>query len=169
MSVSNYSKVRKIMLTAGAVISLVSVFVIYPIEYSKSSYVSDFILSITGITIGTLLILYGLTGGLFIKYLGFLVLSAITGFFCWYFYPVADNWWSGVMALYCGIPSGIIAALLFFIIRYYLFFRNKAFPVDRSARNILFLKQLVLYFVLLAIVSVLFLKGGDWIYDIFQS
>lgn len=169
MSISNYSKVRKIMLTAGGVISLVTLFIIYPIEYSKSNFVADFILTGIGITIGTLLILYGLTGGRFIKYLGFLVLSGIMGFFCWYFYPVSDNWFLGVIALYAGVPSGLVSALVFFIIRYYLFFRNREFPVERSARNVLFLKQLLLYFVLLAIVSVLFLKGGDWIYDIFQS
>ncbi|WP_235324394.1 helix-turn-helix domain-containing protein [Pedobacter lusitanus] len=71
MEMSKYSKPRKIILLTGIVICLLSVFIIFPVEYSKSYFIEDYILTYTGLTMATLSILYGLTGRSFIKYLLF--------------------------------------------------------------------------------------------------
>jgi cation transport ATPase len=168
MEISNYSKSRKIILFSGIVICLISAFVICPLERSKSPFITDYIFTYIGLALSVVLILYGFTGGSSIKYLAFILLSAIVSITCWYIYTAGD-WWKKLMIMWLGVPSGIVAALVFFVLRYYLFFRNKALPVGRRKKNILLLKQVVVYFVVLLIVSILFLKGGDWIYDVFES
>ena len=168
MEISSYSKSRKIILFSGIVICLISTFVICPLERSKSPFITDYIFTYIGLALSVISMLYGFTGGSFIKYLGFILLSVIIGTICWYIYTAGD-WWRKLMIMWLGVPSGIVAALAFFVLRYYLFFRKKALPVDRRKKRILLLKQVVLYFVLLLIVSILFLKGGDWIYEVFES
>jgi len=168
MEISKYSTPRKIILFAGIVICLVSVFVIWPVERSKSPFITDYIFTYIGLALSVIFFLYGFTGGSFIKYLAFILLSVIVSTICWYIYTAGD-WWRKLMIMWLGVPSGIVAALVFFVLRYFMFFRNRVLPVDRRKKRILLLKQVLLYFVVLLIVSILFLKGGDWIYEIFES
>lgn len=168
MEISKYSKSRKIIFIAGIVICLVNLFVIYPLERSRSSSIMEFTFSYIGIALSIVSILYGLTGGHFIKYLAFILLSAIVSATCWYIYG-AGGWLQKFIAFWAGIPCGVITALIFFILRYYIFFRNRKYPVDRQTNILLFLKQLVLYFVVLLIIAVVFENGGDWYYDIFEK
>ena len=63
-----------------------------------------------------------------------------------------------IPALYAGIPAGIVAGLVFLIFNY-------QFIKDEN-KVTLFIKRLILYSILLFISSILFAKGGDWIFDI---
>jgi hypothetical protein len=168
MEISKYRTPRKIMLFAGIVICLVTLFIICPLERSKSPFITDYVFTYIGLALSVISILYGFTGGSSIKYLAFILLSAIVSITCWYIYTAGD-WWKKLMIMWLGVPSGIVAALVFFVLRYYMFFHNRALPVDRRKKKILLLKQVVLYFVVLLIVSILFLNGGDWMYEVFES
>ncbi|MBB5620813.1 hypothetical protein HDE69_001866 [Pedobacter cryoconitis] len=84
MEISKYSKPRKIILIAGIVICLVNLFVIYPLERSTSSFIMEFTFSYIGVALSIVSILYGITGVHFIKYLAFILLSAIVRATCWY-------------------------------------------------------------------------------------
>jgi hypothetical protein len=168
MEISKYSKPRKIILIAGIVICLVNLFVIYPLERSTSTTIMEFTFSYIGLGLSIVSILYGLTGGRFIKYLAFILLSVVVSATCWYIYG-AGGWFQKFIAFWAGIPCGVITALIFFILRYYIFFRNRELPVGRQTNIILFLMQLVLYFVVLLIVAIVFENGGDWFFDTFEK
>nr|WP_157536005.1 hypothetical protein [Mucilaginibacter sp. L294] len=168
MKISNYSKSRKIILIAGMVIAIINLLVIYPKEHSIASYISDYQWTFTSLGAAILLLLYGLTGPRFTQYLLFTFLNAILFASFWYIYSIWDTW-SRLLVVFVGIPSGIITALVFFILRYVLFFRNKSLPVEKAQKNKLLLKQIILYIFLGLIVSILFIKGGDWWFDLFEQ
>ena len=168
MEITNYSKPRKIILITGIISAVINLFVIYPSVHSTASYISDYTLLFASLLVSTLLLLYGLTGPRFFQYVLFIFLSAILCATFWYIYSIWDSW-KRLLVVFVGIPSGIITALLFFILRYVIFFRNKGLPVDKAQKNKLLLKQIVLYVFLALIVSILFLKGGDWWFDLFEQ
>jgi hypothetical protein len=115
-----------------------------------------------------LLLIYGFTGPRFTQYLLFTFLSAILLAAFWYIYSIWDSW-SRLLVVFVGIPSGIITALLFFILRYVMFFRNKSLPGYKAQKNKLLIKQIILYIFLALIISILFLNGGDWWFDLFEQ
>lgn len=168
MEVSKYSKPRKVILLTGIVVCLITLLVVFPIEYAAASYINDFKWTYPGLAFSIFFILYGFRGRHFMKYLLFVFGSMLVSGICWYLYSFHDSWVE-VMVILAGLPSGLVTALLFFVLRYFIFFRNKELPVEKAQKNKMFLKQLVLYFVLLLIVSILFLKGGDWWFEIFQQ
>jgi len=93
----------------------------------------------------------------FYKGLLFLICSALFSFIAWLLlYPA--GWLSSVVAVWGGVPSGVVAGLLFMLF-------NFQFIKDEN-RYVLFSKRLISYLVILGIVSLLFDKGGDWIFDI---
>jgi len=64
---------------------------------------------------------------------------------------------NGFLAIWIGIPSGIVTALIFMILNYY---------VLQKQNKLRLVKQLISYFIILTIVAVSFLYGGDWIFEI---
>jgi hypothetical protein len=168
MEVSKYSKLRKVILLIGIVVCLVTLLVVFPIEYAAASYISDFKWTYPGLAFSVLFMLYGFTGHHFMKYLFFIFGSTLVSGVCWYLYSFHDPWVE-IIVLLAGLPAGIVTALVFFVLRYFLFLRNKERPVGVQQKNILLVKQGILYFVLLVIVSVIFLKGGDWWFELFQQ
>jgi hypothetical protein len=168
MEIANYSKARKIILKTGTVIAIITLVIIYPMEHSTASYISDYNGAFIGLGTSALLLLYGFTGPRFFKYLLFTFLSAIFCAVSLFVYSIWDSW-MGFLVLLVGVPSGIVTALVFFILRYVLFFRNKSLPVEKAQKNKWLLKQTVLYVFLALVVSVLFIKGGDWWYDLFEQ
>jgi len=162
MEISKYSKVRKIILIAGLVIGLINLCIVFPGEYAKSSYITDFVLTYICLAISVFFVLYGFTGRKFFNYLLFMLLSAIIGAVCWFFVFYGELWQTLLM-VWIGIPTGLLTALLFFPLRYYIFCRNSMLPIEKSKKRMRYLKQAILYFILLFVVSILFFYGGDWI------
>lgn len=161
MEISKFSKVRKIILIAGIVIGLVDLCIIFPFEYSRSSYITDFVLTDICLVVAVFFILYGFTGSGFLKYLLGIIVSALVSAACWALF-LDGNWLQKFIVVWLGIPSGILTALVFFVLRYYIFCRNKTLPSERGKKIRTYLLQTVLYFVLLLIISVLFYTGGEW-------
>jgi len=168
MEISKFSKVRKIILIAGIIIGLVDLCVIFPIEYSKSSYITDFVFTYICLVVAVLFVLYGFTGRKFFNYLLFMVLSAFIGSVCWFFIFYGDLW-QKLLMVWIGIPAGLLTALLFFPLRYYIFCRPSVPLIEKDKKKIGYLKQVILYFILLFLVSILFFYGGDWIDSIFTD
>lgn len=168
METANYSKPRKTILITGIISAVINLFVIYPLMHSTASYITDYNWLFVSLGGSALLLLYGFTGPRFIQYLLFTFLSAILFAAFWYVYSIWDLWQKLLIVL-VGIPSGIITALLFFVLRYLFFFRNKSLPIEKAQSKKLLLKQIVLYIILGLIVSILFVKGGDWWFDLFEQ
>jgi len=151
------NKFNKPILIAGVVILTISLCFIFPYEYNKTNYISDLKLTFLSLAVAMLTLMYGLMGKHFFKGLLFLICSALCSFCCWWLFFYND-FWGIIPALYAGIPAGIVAGLVFLIFNY-------QFIKDENKVK-LFIKRLILYSILLFISSVLFAKGGDWIFDI---
>lgn len=152
-------KPNKPILITGVVIFAISVCIIFPYESSKSSYIDDLKFTFLTLALAMFTLMYGLMGKHFFKGLLFLLFSAVFSFGCWSLF-LYNDFWGIIPALYAGIPAGIVAGLVFLIFNYQLIKdENK---VSRYA------KQFVLYGVILLISSILFAKGGDWIFEISQ-
>lgn len=150
-------KARKPILIAGVVILTICLCFIFPFEYNRTNYITDLKFTFLSLAVAMFTLMFGLMGKHFYKGLLFLICSALFSFIVWFFlYPA--GWLSPVVAVWGGIPSGVIAGLLFLLL-------NFEFIKDEN-RYRLFFKRLISYLVILGIVSFLFDKGGDWIFDI---
>lgn len=168
MELKNYSKARKATLIAGCVIALLSLLVIFPMEKARSYMVVDLVFTFAGLALSLVLFLIGFTGAKFMSYFLFIIASAFISMICWYI-VLPKDWVIQIIVVYAGGPSGIITALIFLILRYYLFFRKTVPSLNREQKVLLTLKQVGIYFVLLAVVSLVYYNGDDWIYSIFES
>lgn len=168
MEIANYSKPRKIILIAGIISAITNLFVIYPLMHSTASYITDYNWLFVSLGASVLLLLYGITGPRFFQYLMFTFGSAILCAAFWFAYSILGSS-PAFLVILVGIPSGIIIALLFFVLRYLFFFRNKSLQVEKARNNRLLLKQIVLYIILALIVSIFFVKGGDWWFYLFEQ
>lgn len=150
-------KAKKPVLIAGVVILTISLCFIFPYEYNRTNYITDLKFTFLSLAVAMFTLMFGLMGKHFFKGLLFLICSALFSFIAWFFlYP--SGWFSTIVAVWAGIPSGVIAGLLFMLF-------NFQFIKDEN-RYILFFKRLISYMVILGIVSILFHNGGDWIFDI---
>ena len=150
------STTRRVLLIAGLSILLISTCVIFPMEYSKASFIEEFGYTYLTLALALFLLMFGLMGRHTYKGLLFMALSSIIGAVFFYVaFPVSI--FTVFIAIWLGIPSGIITALIFMIVNFYFF---------RDVKKHRLLKQIVVYLVILLIVSVLFGYGGDWIYEI---
>jgi len=97
----------------------------------------------------------GFMGKHFFRGILFLLLSAIIGYFLIYFgYPLGQ--FSFLAAFWLGIPSGIVAALIFLVVNYCYLMRIKTHKI---------IKKIVVYLIILLIVAILFGYGGDWYFE----
>ena len=138
---------------AGTITLLISVFVIYPIEMGKANYVTDFVCTYVGLVVAVLLLMLGLMGKYFIKGLSFMLVSTILGFTL----IALTVEFGAILGFVIGIPSGVIAGMIFLVINFYFLKNIKRYRLP---------VQIVSYFIILCIVSFIFFRGGDWIYDI---
>ena len=150
-------KPNKPILIAGVVIFTISVCIIFPYESSKSNYIDNFKFTFLTLALAMFTLMYGLMGKHFFKGLLFLLFSAVFSFACWSLF-LYNDFWGIIPALYAGIPAGIVAGLVFLIFNYQ--FIKDENTIRRYA------KQFALYGVILLISSVLFAKGGDWIFEL---
>ncbi|TDQ08294.1 hypothetical protein [Pedobacter metabolipauper] len=151
-----FTNIRKAFLIAGIITLAISVAVIFPIESSKTYFLEELPYTFLTLAIALLLGMFGLLGNNFFKGLLLLFVSSIVGFILFYFaFPVIRG--SAFISIWLGIPSGIIAALVFMVANYYFL---------RAAKSYRLLKQIIVYSIILLIVAILFGYGGDWIYDI---
>ena len=144
---------RKITAIAGVITLLVSVFVIYPIEMGKANFVSDFIYTYSGLAVALLLLMLGFMGKYFVKGLSFMLASIILGFTV----IAVTLDFGAILGFVIGIPSGVIAGLIFLAVNFYFLKDLKSYRLPI---------QIVSYFIVLCIVSFVFFRLGDWIYDI---
>ncbi|WP_113654341.1 hypothetical protein [Pedobacter namyangjuensis] len=168
-------KPKKPILIAGAVILIISLCVIFPIEYSKASFVSDLKFTYFTLGIAMLILMYAFMGRNTYKGLLFLLCSCIFSIICWFIVlPESGlsksnskafeltiaifSFFENFAKLYMGTVTGIIAGLIFLIV-------NARLLKDEN-RYQLFFKRLVSYLIILGVVSFLFAKGGDWIFEI---
>ena len=150
-------KPNKKVLIAGVIILTISLCLIFPIESSKTSYINELPFTFLTLALAMFTLMYGLMGKHFFKGLLFLLFSVLFSFCAWLvFYP--SDWLATFVAIWAGIPSGIIAGLLFMVV-------NFQFIKDEN-RYKLFFKRLVSYCLILFVVSYLFHNGGDWIFEI---
>ncbi len=147
------SKKRKFTAIAGVTTLLVTVFVIYPIEMGKANFVSDFVYTYLGLAVALLLLMSGLMGKYFVKGLSFVLASTILGFTL----IALSVEFGAILGFVIGIPSGVMAGIIFLVINFY-FLKN----IKSYRRPI----QIISYFIILCTVSIIFFRGGDWIYDI---
>ncbi len=156
---SLYTKVsttRKVLLITGICTLLISICIVFPIESSKTNFLEDFGYTFFTLAIALLLLLYGLLGKHFLIGLLFVITSSIAGAIFFYVaYPLVP--FTVFVAIWLGIPSGLITAIIFMIANFYFFNAIKKYKL---------IKQIGLYVIILFIVSVLFGYGGDWIYEI---
>ncbi|KRT13151.1 hypothetical protein ASU31_26050 [Pedobacter ginsenosidimutans] len=151
-------EVKKKSLWVGIALSLIAVGVIFPIE--KTDFLDDLVYTFSTLLIGLLIIIYAISGANFLKVIGFLLGSILISMLFWFLFE-RGGWGASIAVIWGGIPSGLISGILFLIGNYYLKLGEK--------KEYKYLKQLLLYFFILLIVSVLFRYGGDWYYDVFQS
>ena len=148
---------KKWLLMSSASILLISLCVIFPIEKSKSAFLSTYIYTYLTLGVAMLLGMYSLMGNHFFKGLLFLVCS--TGFsFCGWYLVFYNDFWGIVPAIYGGIPSGLVTGLLFLIV-------DGKFLRDKY-KNSRLIKRVIIYLLILLLVSVLFEKGGDWAFEL---
>lgn len=152
-------KNRKGYLIAGVVLLLISLCIILPIEKRKSYTIEDFGYTYATLAMTLLLFLYSLMGKNFFKGLLFVLISIIISICGWFIFFINDSW-VGVIAIWMGVPTGIIAALLFLIFNFYC--------LSAENKYTLFLKRLLSYTIILGTVSLLFAKGGDWFFKLSQ-
>lgn len=150
------NKFNKPILIAGVIILTICLCFIFPYEYNRTNYISDLKLTFLSLAAAMFTLMYGLMGKHFFKGLLFLICSALFSFCCWWLFFYSD-FWGMIPALYAGIPAGIVAGLVFLIFNY-------QFIKDEN-KVTLFIKRLILYSILLFISSILFAKGGDWIFE----
>lgn len=168
-------KPQKPILIAGIVILVISLCVIFPVEYSKASFVSDLKFTYFTLGIATLTFMYAFMGKNTYKGLLFLLCSSIFSIICWFvFLPESElsksnskvfeltitifSFFENFAKLYMGAVTGIVAGLIFLIV-------NARFSKDENPYQ-LFFKRLIAYLVILAVVCFFFAKGGDWIFEI---
>ncbi|WP_442588097.1 hypothetical protein ACSBL2_18810 [Pedobacter sp. AW31-3R] len=150
----NLQNRRKVPLIAGVILFLISVCFIFPIEYRRNSFLEEFVYTYSSLALALFLMMFGLMGRYFFKGILFLVLSSIVGAVFFYVaYPLVP--YAAFIAVWLGIPSGIIAALIFMVLNFYILNRQTRFKL---------LKQIAAYLIILLIVSVLFGYGGDWFF-----
>ncbi|ALL06867.1 hypothetical protein AQ505_16060 [Pedobacter sp. PACM 27299] len=155
---TNLSTPRKVILMAGILTLLISTCVIFPIQKEESNFLEDFTYTFLGLFLALLLLMIGLLGKDFFKGLLFLFFSTIFGGVCFYVaYPPVT--FASFIAVWLGVPSGVVTAILFMIVNFYFLKDLKRYKL---------LKQIIVYFIILFIVSVLFGYGGDWSFEISQ-
>ncbi|MBC8984958.1 hypothetical protein H9X96_04125 [Pedobacter sp. N36a] len=153
---ANFSTPRKAILMVGIFTLLISTCVIFPIQKEESNFLEDFTYTFLGLFLALLLLMIGLLGKDFFKGLLFLFLSAIFGAVFFYVaYPVVQ--YASFIAVWLGVPSGVLTAILFMIFNFCLLKDLKRYKL---------LKQIIVYLIILFIVSVLFGYGGDWMFEI---
>ncbi|WP_316807407.1 hypothetical protein [Pedobacter agri] len=160
---------------AGIVILIISVCIIFPIEYRKASFVTDLKFTYSTLGVAMLTFMYAFMGRNTYKGLLFLLGSCVFSIICWFiFLPESAlsksnskvfeitiaifSFFEHFAKLYMGTVTGVIAGLIFLIV-------NARFLKDAN-RYLLFFKRLISYLVILGIVCFLFAKGGDWIFEI---
>lgn len=146
-------KQRKITAIVGVITLLVSVFIIYPIEMGKANFVSDFVYTYSVLAVALLLLMLGIMGKYFITGLSFVLASTILGFML----ILLSVEFGAILGFVIGIPSGVIAGLIFLVVNFYFLKDVKSYRLPI---------QIASYFFILCTVSFLFFRGGDWIYDI---
>lgn len=155
---TNFSTPRKAILMAGILTLLISTCVIFPIQKEESNFLDDFSYTFLGLFLALLLLMIGLLGKDFFKGLLFLFFSTIFGAVCFYVaYPPVT--FASFIAVWLGVPSGVVTAILFMIVNFYFLKDLKRYKL---------LQQIIVYFIILFIVSVLFGYGGDWSFEISQ-
>lgn len=155
---TNFSTPRKAILMAGILTLLISTCVIFPIQKEESNFLDDFTYTFLGLFLALLLLMIGLLGKDFFKGLLFLFFSTIFGAVCFYVaYPPVT--FASFIAVWLGVPSGVVTAILFMIVNFYFLKDLKRYKL---------LQQIIVYFIILFIVSVLFGYGGDWSFEISQ-
>ena len=92
--------------------------------------------------------------------IGFLLGSILMSMLLWLLIE-RGKWGSSIAVVWGGIPSGLISGILFLTGNYFLRLNEK-----KQYKHI---KQVLLYFLILLMVSVLFRYGGDWYFDVFES
>lgn len=153
---AKFSAARKALFIAGILTLLASTCVIFPIERSNTSFLEGFVYTFSILAASLLLLMSGLMGKNFFKGILFIAVSSIIGAVFFYVaYPPVP--FAAFIAIWLGIPSGIIAALVFMIVNFYFFKEIKSFRV---------LRQTTAYLAILCVVSVLFGYGGDWFFEI---
>lgn len=170
-------KLNKPILITGIVILIISVCVIFPLEYRNASFVTDLKFTYFTLAMTMFAIMYSLMGKYFYKGLLFLFCSCIFSIICWFiFFPDSEltknnskffeitlailSFFENFAKLYMGTVTGVIAGLLFLIV-------NARLLKDEN-RYQLFFKRLISYLVILGVVCLLFAKGSDWIFEISQ-
>ncbi|RZL34592.1 MAG: hypothetical protein EOO96_09275 [Pedobacter sp.] len=148
---------RKQFLITGAVILIICLFVAFPLEYRKSQTIFDFTYTYFTLTVGLLITMYGLMGKHIFKGLLVVICSGFISF-CTSYIVLYDDFWGIIPALYGGIPAGIVTGLIFLLLNFFLL-KN-----ENKYRQLL--KQFLSYVITLFIVSILFARGGDWIFEI---
>ncbi len=151
-------EVKKKSLWIGIALSLVALGIIFPIE--KTDFLDDLIYAPSILVIGLAIIIYAISKGNFLKVMGLLLGSILISMLFWLLVE-QGGWGTSIAVIYGGIPSGIISGILFLITNYYLKLSEK--------KEYKFLKQSILYLLILLTVSMLFRYGGDWYYDVFES
>lgn len=150
-------KNRKPFTIIGIVILVIGLCIIFPYEYKRSETIFGFTYTYLSLITGLLITMFGLMGKHMIKGLLVVIASGFISFCAWYIVLYKD-FWGIIPALYGGIPAGIVAGLIFLALNFF-------FLKDKN-RYVQLIKQFLTYSVLLIIVSILFAKGGDWIFEI---
>lgn len=149
---------KKLCLIGGIITLLVSLGIILPIETSKTYFIEELPFTFLTLALALFLMMFGLMGKDFFKGLLVLFSSALLGFACIYSVNFKDPW-NVLAAVWLGIPSGIITALIFLVISFF-FLKDKT--------NYKRPKQVITYVIILAVVSILFTHGGDWLFELTQ-
>jgi hypothetical protein len=149
-------EVKKMSLWVGIALIIIAFGVVFPIE--KTDFLDDLVYTFSTLLIGLLVIIYAISGANFLKAIGFLLGSILISMLFWFLFE-RSGWGASIAIIWGGIPSGLVSGILFLISNYYLKLGKK--------KEYKCFKQLLIYFFILLMVSVLFKYGGDWYYDVF--
>jgi len=167
--------INKPVLITGIVILIISVAIIWPIEYRTASFVSDLKFTFSGLALATFTLMYSFMGKHFFKGLLFLLFSIFCGIGSWFLlFPFPEiakptsktlelfvliiSMFANFSSIFMGTVTGVVSGLIFLIVNFWF--------LKDGNRYKLFVKRLLIYLSILVVVSFLFNKGGDWIFDL---
>jgi len=140
---------NKLFIAIGTLILIVGFVALFPLDVLMNEDVpGKIVFSFSGILLGLLLLLYGFFENSFFKSLATIASSVFLSIIFWYLY-FGGEWGDKIVMFWVGVPSGIIAGVLFLILNKYMLSRK------------LLAVRAVTFLLLIVLLNFLFFKGGD--------
>lgn len=145
------SKIYKI---AGTILTIIGFALLFPLDVLvNGGSIVKITLSLAGLVGGIFLILFGIYGVKFLQRALFILFSTAFSMLLQYVF-YRDEWGSQLVIFWVGLPCGLLSGV-FFLIADHCYF---------SKQRVSWTKRVTGYFLTLAVLTLAFNKGGDFLY-----